>query len=151
MARRKGVSLSTFYREWRRLRSSVGGAEPISYPVLLDAGHPGVIRREALGATLAAEHEAELAAVRMVARPMPSPTYEDLRSVGKSDLQARRELAGLTLHAVASSAGISPTALGQIENGTRKPSPDLVDKLNACLNEARRSVVPGSGWSATPK
>lgn len=133
MARRPGVSKSTFYREWRRRR------EGELQDVVLDLTFPGVIKRSEFDQVLAAEREArerELNATRPA-----TPSVGELRAMGKSELRAHREAAGISLDDLCALIGIPRAHLIQMESGTRK----VTDEQRARIIEAiQLSLKSGS-------
>jgi ribosome-binding protein aMBF1 (putative translation factor) len=136
MARAPGISKSTFYRQWREDRLQLQDGRHMHPPVLFDLSHPGVIRREQLEEILAAEKAAETSAVLAITRPAEKPVYEHLRSIGLSDIRARREVAGLSLADVAAASGMKASWLTQIENGTRRATPEQTRLIENALARA---------------
>lgn len=128
MARRPGVSKSTFYREWRAAR------EGPSLDVVFDGSFMGHIKRSELEAVLEAERSArEAHHEKRHAGSRTRPSYEDLRAAGKSDLRARRESHGVSLEELAAATKIPKPHLVQMENGTRQLSEEQRDAIASAL------------------
>lgn len=136
MARAPGISKSTFYRQWREDRLRLQDGRHMDPPVLFDLSFPGLIRRENLDEILAAEQADEIAAIRAITQPVQKPVYELLRSIGLSDIRARREVAGLSLAAVAAASGMKISWLTQVENGTRRATPEQATLIEQTLAKA---------------
>jgi putative transcriptional regulator len=61
-------------------------------------------------------------------------------------LEFRRRNCGLTQLALASQAGIHPTAIVQVERGHRKPWPKFRAQVSAGLNVDEAELFDENGW-----
>lgn len=139
-ARRKGISESAAYDTWllhKKRQAGLGKQIPSRGGNASSVVAPRFVRREELDDVLAAEREAEAAAIRAITRPAILPTYDELRAMGRSDLRARREAAGIGVSELAFAIGVSGIVLMQFENGTRTVNPEMQNKIDAALTNKR--------------